>query len=103
IRTFNKINHTMLDNNVMLFANDLHHRYSHSPDPTQVFMAGSGGGYSKTGRNIVFPPVDKNISGRSAPNNHTQMLTSILQYMGVEADRVGDPSIGPAGTLPLLR
>jgi len=94
---------TMLDNTVMVFANELHDGYSHTPDPSFVFMAGSGGGYFKTGRNIIFPPVNKSISGRSAPNNHTQLLVSLVQYMGVDINQVGDPSIGPGGVLPLLR
>jgi hypothetical protein len=94
---------TMLDNTVAVFANELHDGNSHSPDPSQVFMAGSGGGYFKTGRQVIFPPVDKGISGRSAPNNHTQLLVTLCQYMGVDINQVSDPTIGPGGPLPLLR
>jgi hypothetical protein len=94
---------TLLDNTVVVFGNELHDGYSHSPDPSQIFMAGSGGGYFKTGRNIVFPPVDKSVSGRSAPNNHSQLLVSLCQYMGVDTNQVSDPTIGPPGPLPMLR
>jgi hypothetical protein len=94
---------TLLDNTVVVFANELHDGYSHSPDPSQVFIAGSGGGYFKTGRHIVFPPVDKSMSGKVAPNNHSQLLVSLCQYMGLDINQVSDPSIGPPGPLPLLR
>lgn len=94
---------TMLDNTLMVFANELHDGYSHSPDPSQVFMAGSGGGWVKTGRQIIYAPVDKAVSGRAATPNHTQLLVSLCNYMGVDTNQVGDPSIGPAGALPLLR
>jgi hypothetical protein len=96
-------NGTMLDNTLMVFANELHDGYTHSPDPSIVFMAGSGGGWIKTGRQVIFPPVDKSISGRSAPNNHSQLLVSICQYMGVDINQVADPSIGPPGPLAMLR
>jgi hypothetical protein len=93
----------MLDNTVMVFANELHDGNSHSPDPSQVFMAGSGGGYFKTGRQVIFPAVNKGVSGRSAPNNHSQLLVTLCQYMGLDLNQVADPTIGPPGLLPLLR
>jgi hypothetical protein len=97
-------NGTLLDNTVVVFANELHDGYSHSPDPSQVYMAGSGNGYFKTGRHIIFPPVDKSISGRAAVPNHSQLLVSLLQYMGIEdINQVGDPDIGPPGPLPQLK
>jgi hypothetical protein len=94
---------SLLDNTVVVFANELHDGYSHSPDPSQVFMAGSGGGYFKTGRHIIFPPVDKSISGKAAPNNHSQLLVSLCQYMGLDINAVSDPTIGPPGPLAMLR
>jgi hypothetical protein len=96
-------NGTMLDNTVMVFANELHDGYSHSPDPSQVFMAGGGGGYFKTGRNIIYAPVNKGISGKAATPNHSQLLVSLCQYMGVDINAVADPTLGPPGPLDRLR
>jgi hypothetical protein len=96
-------NGTMLDNTVMAFGNELHDGNSHNPDPSMVFLAGSGGGYFKTGRYLEYGPVDKGVSGRSATPNHSQLLVSLCQYMGLDVNAVGDPAIGPGGTLARLR
>jgi hypothetical protein len=97
-------NGTMLDNTVMAFGNELHDGNSHSPDPSKVFLAGSGGGYFKTGRYLEYGPVNKSAgSGRTATPNHSQLLVSLVQYMGLELNAVGDPNIGPGGVLPRLR
>ncbi len=94
---------TLLDNTAVVFANEAHDGHSHSPDPSQAFMVGSGGGHFKTGRHIVYPPKSSGSSGRTATPNHSQLLVSLCQYMGAEVTQVSDPSIGPGGTLPLLR
>ncbi len=96
-------NGTLLDNTVVVFANELHSGYSHNPDPALDFVVGGGAGYFKTGRNIVYPAVNKGVSGRAATPNHSQLLTSVCRYMGLDIQQVGDPSIGPPGELPLLR
>jgi hypothetical protein len=96
-------NSNLLDNTLVVFANELHDGYTHSPDPSQVFMAGSGGGYFKTGRHIIYPPVDKSVSGRAAMPNHSQLLVSLCQYMGVDTNQVADPTIGPPGPLAMLK
>ena len=97
-------NGTMLDNTVMAFGNELHDGNTHSPDPSMVFLAGSGGGYFKTGRYLDYGPVNKTAgSGRTATPNHSQLLVSLCQYAGLDVNAVGDPSIGPGGVLPRLR
>jgi hypothetical protein len=94
---------TLLDNTVVVFANELHDGHSHSPDPSLTFMAGSGGGYFKTGRHIIYPPVNKGVSGKVATPNHSQLLVSLCHYMGLEINQIGDPAISPAGPLAMLR
>ena len=94
---------TMLDNTVMAFGNELHDGNSHNPDPSMVILAGSGGGYFKTGRYLEYGPVNKGMSSRSATPNHSQLLVSLCQYMGLDLNQVGDPTIGPGGVLPRLR
>jgi hypothetical protein len=96
-------NGTMLDNTVMAFGNELHDGNSHSVDPSMVFLAGSGGGYFKTGRNLDFGPVNKGVNAHTATPNHSQLLVSLVNYMGMDINQVGDPSMGPAGPLPRLK
>ena len=96
-------NGTLLDNTVVVFANELHDGNTHSPDPSLTFLVGGGGGYFKTGRHIIYPPVNKGVSGRSATPNYSQLLVSLCQYMGMEINQVSDPTIGPPGPLERLR
>lgn len=93
---------TLLDNTVVVIANENHDGHSHSPDPSQAFLVGSGAGYFRTGRHIVFPPKAGGSSGRTATPNHSQLLVSLCRYMGAEIDQVGDPGISPAGQLTAL-
>jgi len=95
-------NGTMLDNTVVVFANELHDGNTHRPDPSLTFMAGSGGGYFKTGRHIIYP-MNAGVSGKAATPNHSQLLVSLCQYMGLEINQVSDPTIGPPGPLERLR
>ena len=95
-------NGTLLDNTVVVIANENHDGHSHSPDPSQAFLVGSGGGYFRTGRHIILPPKAAGTNGRTATPNHSQLLVSLCQYMGAEVNQIGDPGISPAGTLAAL-
>jgi hypothetical protein len=102
-------NGTLLDNSVVCIANELISGYTHSSDPWPIIMAGSGGGYFKTGRFLAYPeiagdagsPSMSAVGNTSAPN-HSQFLVSMANYMGAQVDRVGDPLLGPSGPLPGL-
>jgi len=102
-------NGTLLDNSVVCFANEMINSFTHISDPWPIIMAGSGGGYFKTGRFIAYPDLtpDGGAGGMAAPGNtaapnHSQFLVSMANYMGAAVDRVGDPAIGPSGPLPGL-
>ena len=88
---------------MVVFANELHDGNSHSPDPSLVFMAGSGGGYFKTGRHIIYSPGEQGRQRAAATPNHSQLLVSLCQYMGLDINQVADPTIGPPGPLAMLK
>jgi hypothetical protein len=101
-------NGTLLDNSLVVFANEFVSGMNHDTDPWPVILAGGGGGRFKTGRFINFPlagngprlfPGDE---AAGAGPSQTQLLTSICHYMGANVPRVGDPSLGPAGPLAAL-
>ena len=99
-------NGTLLDNTLVVIGNEFVSGTAHDTDPWPVFIAGSGGGRFKTGRNIVYPAAGGGRLGPGSPDTqtnqpfHTQFLTSVCHYMGAMVPRVGDPSCGPAGPLP---
>ncbi len=99
-------NGTLLDNSVVCFANEMINSFTHISDPWPIIMAGSGAGYFKTGRFIAYPDVaagNPNATpGDTLAPNHSQFLVSMANYMGVQVDRVGDPTMGPSGPLPGL-
>jgi hypothetical protein len=82
---------TMLDNSVLLWGSELSVGNSHSRREMPFVMAGSGGGYFKTGRFLTFP------SGTP----HNDLLVSIANAMGVPGESFGNPAYcnGPLAKL----
>jgi hypothetical protein len=75
-------NGTVLDNTVILVANDMSEGSQHYVGNIPYALIGSGGGFFKTGRLVTFP--------NQVPNNY--LLTSILHAMGMTSvTGVGDP------------
>jgi hypothetical protein len=75
-------NGTVLDNTVILVANDMSEGSQHYVGNIPYVLIGSGGGFFKTGRLVTFP--------NQVPNNY--LLTSILHAMGMtDVTGVGDP------------
>ena len=64
---------TVLDNTVILVANDMSEGSQHYVGSIPYVLIGSGGGFFKTGRLVTFPS--------QVPNNY--LLTSILHAMGM--------------------
>jgi hypothetical protein len=102
-------NGSLLDNTVIVFANEFVSGASHDTDPWPVILAGGGGGHFKTGRFLAFPPQSPSLprlfpgaDASAAAPSQTQLLTSICHYMGAMVPRVGDPMMGPDGPLPGL-
>jgi hypothetical protein len=81
----------MLDNTVVLLGSELARGNTHSHTDAPFLMAGSGGGYFKTGQYLSVP-------GKVPHNN---LLVSILNAMDVPATTFGMPEFcsGPLSGL----
>ncbi len=84
-------NGTLLDNTMLVYANELTQGAAHSVSPPITLVAGGGGGKLKTGRNLdLGPNVD-----------FSQLLVTAAHVMGVtDVNQVGD--LGKPGNIPTL-
>lgn len=81
---------TMLDNTVVFWGSELSTGNDHSRRGMHFVVAGSGGGYFRTGRWLQY-------AGRS----HNDLLVSFCNAMGIETGTFGDPRFctGPIANL----
>lgn len=81
---------TLLDHTVVLWCSEIAVGNTHSHDDMPFLLAGSGGGYFRTGRYLRLPGA-----------SHNDLLLTLLHAFGVEAETFGDPrfSRGPLGAL----
>jgi hypothetical protein len=75
----------MLDSSVLLFANNMGEGGSHTNQRLPWILAGSGGGYFRTGRYLKQ-------SGGNKP--HNQVLVSIAHAMDVAVSNFGPAKYG---------
>ncbi|MGA9524273.1 MAG: DUF1552 domain-containing protein [Myxococcaceae bacterium] len=93
--------HGVLDDTCAVWTNDLAHGVSHSYSNVPFVIAGSSGGYLKTG---VY--VDVRQNGSTTP--HNRLFNTILNAVGVRkadgslVDDFGDPSL-PKGELAAIK
>jgi hypothetical protein len=80
----------LLDRTLVLWANEFSDGDYHSRKNIPFVMAGSAGGYFRTGRFMKY-----------ASASHGDLLTSCLNAMGVQATRFGHPDYS-SGPLPNL-
>lgn len=73
---------TMLDNTVVLLGSEITRGNTHSNIDSPFIMAGSGGGYFKTGRYLSF---DGTVP-------HNNLLVSIMNAMGLPGETFGNPA-----------
>ena len=71
---------TLLDNSMVLFGSGLRNGNAHSPFNLPIVLAGKGGGALDTGQNLLFE--------ENTPL--ANLYLTMLQIMGVEADKFGD-------------
>lgn len=76
---------TVLDNTVILWTNEQAKGNNHDRHDMPYVLAGSAGGYFKTGRYVEF-------SGQKL--GHNRLLVSLLNAMGIDADSFGNPEFG---------
>ena len=72
---------TMLDNTVILLGSEIAQGNNHSHTDSPFLMAGSAGGYFQTGQYLEY-----------GAQPHNNLLVSLLNAMGVEANTFGDPA-----------
>lgn len=86
---------TLLDNTAVMWVNNMHDGGAHSEGPNlPVVLAGSAGGYFKTGRFI-------DLGTQSIP--HNRILLSLCQAMGADVTTFGDPKYCTDGPFDRLR
>jgi hypothetical protein len=96
-------NGTMLDNSLMLYTSEFSNGSFHSANDTPILLAGSAGGYFRTGRHI-------NCNTATAPGKYQtktgthNLYTSILNAFGFPDTHFGidDPGLAFKGPLPGL-
>jgi len=72
---------TMLDNTVVVLASEIAQGNTHSHTDSPFLLAGGAGGYFQTGQYLQF-----------GAQPHNNLLVSLLNAMGVEANTFGDPA-----------
>jgi hypothetical protein len=81
---------TLLDNTMLIYANELTAGAAHSVSPPITFVAGGGGGKLKTGRLLDLPLMD-----------FSQLMVTAAHVMGAtDVNQVGD--LGKPGNIPQL-
>lgn len=82
---------TMLDNTIVLLGSEIARGNTHSHMDAPFFLAGSGGGYFKTGRYLEY----------TGDVPHNNLLVSLLNAMGLPHTTFGDANYctGPLGNL----
>jgi hypothetical protein len=85
---------TMLDNTVVLWCSEISVGNSHSHQDMPFILAGSCGGYFKTGRFVEYPRMDmKGVS-------HNNLLVSLCHAMGrTDVKTFGNPAYCSGGPL----
>ncbi|KIG16799.1 hypothetical protein DB30_04143 [Enhygromyxa salina] len=75
---------TVFDNTVILWTNEQARGNNHDRHDLPYVVAGSAGGFFKTGRYVEF----------SGDTGHNRLLVSLLNSMGIEAEEFGNPIYG---------
>jgi Protein of unknown function (DUF1552) len=99
LTAFKEDGRSILDNTVVFWCSE-HGAGNHNYDWMTMMVAGSGGGYFKTGRQISFPNKTNGleyVQYNAGANNATgpsqaDLYVSILNAMGVEASTFGAPA-----------
>jgi hypothetical protein len=77
---------TLLDSTIVLVCHELSDSVLHSFVKNQFILAGSAGGRWQTGK---YHDIDG--------HNHSELLVSICQAMGIDIETFGDPDSGSGG------
>ena len=101
--TFLEGDRTMLDNSLLLFTSEFSNASKHHARNVPVLLAGSAGGYFRTGRFVTYDQHAEDGSGEYRSDESTHNLyTSILQAMGEPDTHFGNDQAQHEGPLPDL-
>ncbi|MBK7858935.1 MAG: DUF1552 domain-containing protein [Archangiaceae bacterium] len=92
---------TMLDNSLLLETSEFSCGVEHSVKNLPTLLAGSAGGYFRTGRHLDFNAAPAGSDYRSNKSNHN-LFTSILQAFGQPDVHFGSDDAWYKGPLPNL-
>lgn len=81
MKNIQEANGTLLDNTVVVWGSELGKGQPHYCLDIPFVLAGSAGGYFKTGQHVAYP-------GRS----HNDLLITLMHAMGNEENEFGDPA-----------
>jgi hypothetical protein len=96
-------NGTMLDNSLMFYTSEFSNGSVHSENDMPLLLAGSAGGYFRTGRHINCNKATAPFAYQSNTGTHN-LYTSMLNAFGIEDTHFGVdlPGLGFKGPLPGL-
>lgn len=92
---------TMLDNSVVLWMTEMSRGYVHDFVNVPFVIAGSGGGYFKTGRYVDYGHTEAFDQVGAGTRPHNDLLVSVSNAMGLPIKTFGDPAFC-TGPLPRL-
>jgi hypothetical protein len=92
-------NGTMFDNTVIFWTNELGVGNAHTHTNIPYMLAGSAGGYFKTGQAVTIPNDGAHIG-----NAHNRLLLSLVHSMGfTDVTAFGDPKYCAAGPIAQIK
>ena len=86
---------------LVLWANELSHGKDHDFRDLPFVIAGSAGGYLKSGEYIKVTAQADTKNDADAP--HNKLLTTLCNGMGVPETHFGDPGLGEPGEFDQLK
>ncbi len=98
--TFSEGGATILDNSLLLYTSEFSNGSVHVTRNLPILLAGSAGGYFRTGRNVNYDTGD-GVDIQTTESTHN-LFTSILQAFGGTDDHFGSDHVTHRGPIPNL-
>ncbi len=92
---------TLLDNSLVLCTSEFSNGAVHTAFNVPVLLAGSAGGYFRTGRHVNYDTDPDPLAYTSAESTHN-LFTSFLQAFGGDDEHFGSDHVTHRGPIPGL-
>jgi hypothetical protein len=102
---FSEGGNTILDNSVILYTSEFREPATHTTWNQPILLAGSGGGYFRTGRFIDYnmhAVSNPDTMQYDSPESNHNLFVSLLHAMGENDDHFGNAVASHQGPLPGL-